>query len=147
MDYIVKRLNVTPVAGQDLFTVVSPANRRIELIEAAVNGRGATSAAQVLEVGTSTGGTTPGAPIVPTKIEPDSRAADSVVNTTWAAQPTMDTNLLSLGFNGIGGKDRWARPWGVQGPTARNGANLSLHCPTGAPAPQAVDVHLIFREF
>lgn len=144
--YIVKRLNVTPTAGQDLLTVVSPANRRVELVEVSVNGRGSSSAAQQLEAGTSTGGTTGGGAITPTKVDPDSAAAASTVNTTWAAQPTMDTNLLSLGWNALGGAYRWVKPAGGDGPSARNGANLSVRCPTGASTPQACDVHCIFEE-
>jgi hypothetical protein len=144
--YVVKRLNVTPAAGQDLITIVSPANRRVELVEVSVNGRGTSSAAQVLEVGTSTGGTTGGGAITPTRLDPDSPAASSTVNTTWSTQPTMDANPLSIGFNALGGAYRWVKPAGGVGPSARNGANISLRCPTGAPTPQPVDVHIVFEE-
>jgi hypothetical protein len=144
--YIVKRRAVTPVAGEDLITVVSPANRAIELVEFSVGGRHTASSPQVLECGTSTAGTTGGGAITPTKEDADSEAADSTVNTTWVAQPTMDTNPLGASFNSLGGAYRWVRPQGARGPRARNGANLSLRCPTAAPTPQPCDVHLVFEE-
>ena len=143
--YIVQRVGVTPVAGNDLITVISPANGRIELIECVVSGRHTSSTPQVLQVGTSTGGTTPGGAITPTKMDPDSLASDATTATTWVAQPTMDTNVIGLGFNSLGGSFPWSRKSGGIGPTARNGANLSLRCPSGAPTPQLVDVHLVYE--
>jgi len=144
--FVVKRLNVTPTAGQDLLTIVSASNRRIELIEVSVGGRGSTSAAQQIEAGTSTGGTTGGGAITPTKTDPDSAAAASTVNTTWSVQPTLDTNPLSLNFNALGGAYRWVKPAGAPGPQARNTGNLSIRCPTGATTPQAMDVHVVYDE-
>ena len=51
--YIVERLNVTPVSGQDILTAISAASRRLRLVDLSVTGAGTTSAAQALQVGRS----------------------------------------------------------------------------------------------
>jgi hypothetical protein len=144
--YVVSQNNVTPTAGNDILTIVSPANRRVELVEVSVNGRGASSAAQSIEAGASTAGTTPGGAVVPDKLDPDSPAAASVVDTTWSVQPTMGTNKIKLGWNALGGAYRWVKPAGGPGIASRNGANISIRCPAAAPTPQAMDLHCIFEE-
>ena len=54
--YVIQRSAVTPVAGEDLVTIVSAANRRVRVAEVSVSGAGASSAAQRLLVARSTGG-------------------------------------------------------------------------------------------
>src|SRR5262245_48094767 len=106
--YIIKQNNVTPTAGNDIMTIVSATGRRTRLLEVSVAGRGSSSAAQQIEVGRSTGGTTGGGALTPNKFDhTDQPNAASVVNTTWAAQPTIDTHTEIIGFNALGGANRW----------------------------------------
>lgn len=141
--YTVSRSNVTPVVGQDLITVISPANRRIRLVEASVSGLHTSSAAQEISAARSTGGTTPGGAITPDKVETDSAVAASTTATTWAAQPTIGTNPLKLGFNVLGGAYRWVARTGTE-ITARNSDNISIRCAVGT---NPMSVHIIFEEY
>jgi hypothetical protein len=99
--YIVQReLVSSPTAGSDILTLVSGSNRAIRIVEVSVAGRGTSSAAQQIVVATSASGTTGGGAIVPTKFDDvDQPTANTVVNTTWSGQPTLDTNGEVIGWN------------------------------------------------
>ncbi|SRR6266571_1026376 len=132
--YVITRRNVLPVAGQDLLTIISASARRVRLIDLNVGGWGTSSAFQALEVGRSTAGTTPGAAITPSKAEhTDQPAATFTTATTWAVQPTLETNTHMLSFNAVGGLNRLpgqqGRPNGIS--EARNGENISIRAPSG----------------
>jgi hypothetical protein len=143
--YLVSRDNVTPTGGNDLITIVTASNRRARILEVAVNGRGSTSAPLEVIVGTSSGGTTGGGGITPDKFEHvDQPAAASTVNTTWSVQPTIATNVVKLGFNALGGANRWIPPGG-KGIEARNGANISIRA-TNGPTWQAMSVSIVYEE-
>jgi hypothetical protein len=143
--YLVSRDNVTPTGGNDLITIVTASNRRARIKEVAVNGRGTVSAAQEIVVGISSGGTTGGGGITPDKVDHvDQPSAASTVNTTWSAQPTISTNVIKLGFNALGGANRWIPPGG-KGLEVRNGANISIRATSG-PTWQAMSVNVIFEE-
>src|SRR3990170_93630 len=146
--YVILRDNFTPVAGQDALTIISAAARRVRLVDLNVGGAGTSSAAQRLLVGRSTGGTTPGGAITPSKAEQTEQpAAISTTATTWAAQPTLETNAHVLTFNAMGGPNRLpgqqGRPQGLS--EARNGENISIRAPAG-PTYQACSISATIEE-
>jgi hypothetical protein len=146
--YTISRDNITPVGGQDILTIITAASRRARLVEINITGQGASSAAQRLIASRSTGGTTPGGAIVPSKAEHSEQpAAVFTTATTWAAQPTPETNGIALGWNALGGANRWvATPGRPQGTTeARNGENISIRAPSG-PTYQACSISVVIEE-
>lgn len=145
---IVSRDAVTPTGGNDVLTYVSASGRRARLVAVDVTGQGASSAAQRLQLGRSTGGTTGGGAITPNKAEhTDQPAAVGTVNTTWAAQPTLDTNAHAIGFNALGGVNKWTTQPGKPGGMieARNAENISIRAPSG-PTYQAISISATFEE-
>jgi hypothetical protein len=143
--YTVARDNVTPTGGQDLLTCISGAGRRIRLVEVSVAGRGTSSAAQQIQVARSSGGTTPGGAITPSKADhTDQPAANFTTSTTWAAQPTLETNYEVVGWNALGGANRWIPPGGKIF-EARNGEEISVRAPSG-PTYQAMSFSVVIDE-
>lgn len=141
--YAVNRSNVALNTSNDLMTFIAPANRRIRIVEISIGGMGTASAANELQVARSTGGTTGGGALTAEPLEPDSVAAGSTVNTTWAAQPTLGNVLLRLPVNANGGIYRWvARPG--EEIVARNAGQISLRSAVGT---SNVSVHVVFEEF
>ena len=71
----------------------------------------------------------------------------SAFNTTWAAQPTLETNAHVVGFNALGGVNQLVaqpgRPNGIC--EARNGENISIRAPAG-PTYQACSISATFEE-
>lgn len=146
--YTILRDAVTPVGGQDLLTIISAANRRVRLIDVQIGGGGSSSAAQRVLCGRSTAGTTPGGAITPNKAEhTEQPAAVSTTSTTWAVQPTLETNAIPLTFNALGGPNKWqtqpGRPNGII--EARNGENISIRAPSG-PTYQQVSMSVTIEE-
>lgn len=146
--YTVSRLNVTGTAAQDLITAISGANRRIRLVSVNVIGRGSSSAPQVIHISNGATGTTPGAAITPDKAEHiDQPAANFTTATTWAAQPALMTNPIPVGWNALGGINRWqtepGRPQGMF--ESRNGNVISIRCGASS-TPQACDISATFEE-
>lgn len=141
--YSVSRSNVALSTSNDLMTFLSPTNRRLRIVEISIAGMGTASAANELMVCRSTGGTTGGGALTAEPLEPDSAAAGSTVDTTWAAQPTAGNVILRLGVNANGGVFRWvARPG--EEIIARNAGQISLRSAVGT---SNVSVHVIFEEF
>lgn len=146
--YVVSRDNVTPVASQDLLTYITASGRRARLVALDVVGAGSSSAAQRLIAARSTAGTTPGGAITPNKAEhTEQPAAASTTSTTWSVQPTLDTNGHVIGWNALGGPNKWTtqpgRPNGIV--EARNGENISIRAPSG-PTYQAMSFSATFEE-
>ena len=111
--YVVKQQNITPTAGNDILTVLSVSSRRGRIVEVSVAGRGTSSAAQQIEVGRSTGGTTSGGAQTPGKFDhTDQPAAAFTYATTWSVQPTLDAHSEVIGWNALGGANRWIPPKG-----------------------------------
>lgn len=113
--YTVQVSNTALSTSNDLMTLVPAAAHPIQIIEISVAGMGTASAANELGVYRSTGGTTPGGAITPSPVgrysSTNPPVANTVVDTTWAAQPTLGAKLLALGVNANGGIYRWvARP-------------------------------------
>jgi hypothetical protein len=144
--YIVSQTNVTPTAGNDIITIVSAASRRLRVVQVSVAGRGTSSASQQIQVGRSTGGTTPGGAITPGKADHvDQTAAAFTAPTTWAAQPTLDTNTaVQIGWNALGGGNHWSPPKGSL-MEARNGEEISIRASAGVTF-QAMSVDVICEE-
>lgn len=146
--YTVSRNAITPTAGNDALTLISAANRRIRIVSLNVKGGGTSSAQQELQISQNPTGTTPGGAIVPSKAEhSDQPAATFTTATTWAAQPTQATNFEVVGFNALGGANRWTTPPGKpQGMfEARNGEVISIRAPTG-PTYQACSFSVVVEE-
>lgn len=148
--YVLKQNNITPTAGNDIMTIISAASRRIRLTEVTVSGRGTSSAAQQIEFGRSTGGTTGGGALTPSKYDhQDQPAAVSTVDTTWSVQPTLDTHTEILGFNALGGAFRWTPPvkggTGAAGIEVRNGDNISVRATSGVTF-QPLSVSVVYEE-
>jgi hypothetical protein len=145
--YMVARANVTPTAAQDVMQILSLASRRTRVIQIAIGGLGSSSAAQQLQVGRSTGGTTPGGPITPDKFEHSEQpTAVTVINTTWAAQPTLGTNFIPLGWNALGGSIIWNAPANGNKLEVRNAEFLSIRANSAGVTYQAMSISVIFEE-
>jgi hypothetical protein len=143
--YILKRA-LTPTAGSDIWTVLSISSRRGRLIEVSVTGQGTSSAAQTIEIGRSTGGTTGGGAATPGKFDhTDQPAAAFTYNTTWAAQPTLDTHSKVMGWNALGGYANWIAPKGA-GYEIRNAEQLSIRASATGVTFQAALVSMVFEE-
>lgn len=146
--YTISRSAHTPVATQDSLTIISAANRRVRIVSLRGSGNGASSASQRFQIGRSTGGTTPGGAIVASKTgHAEEPAAVFTTATTWAAQPTLETNVEEVGWNALGGPVQWLTPPGApQGSfEARNGENISIRAPTG-PTYQACSFSVVVEE-
>jgi hypothetical protein len=146
--YIVSLDNFTPVAGNDIFTAVSAASRRLRLLQCVMTGLGAASAAQRIRImRASVAGVTPGALIVPDKFEhTDQPAAAFTVPTTWVTQPVVATNTLPVGWNSLGGALIWNAPQGGNKMECRNGENLSFRAVAGVLALQNISFAAIIEE-
>ena len=143
--YIISRDNVTPTGAQDVLTCISGANRRIRVVEVSIAGRGSSSAAQQVQIGRSSAGTTPGGAITPGKADHSEQpAANFTTSTTWSVQPTLETNYEVVGWNALGGANRWIPPKGTL-LEARNGENISVRAPSG-PTYQATSFSVIIEE-
>ena len=141
--YSVSRSNVALSTTNDFMTLITAANRRLLLHEVSISGMGIASAANELLVSRSTGGTTGGGAVTPDKVVSDAPAAATVVDTTWAAQPTLSgTGLLRLGCNANGGVYRWVAKPGEE-IECRNAEQLSLRSALGT---SSVSVHVVFEE-
>lgn len=146
--YTVARDNITPTGGQDIVTLISAASRRIRLVSCRVSGRGASSAAQQLQIAMNPTGTTPGGAITPSKAEHSEQpAATFTTATTWAVQPALATNYEIVGWNALGSPGQWITPPGrPQGMfEARNGDVISIRAPSG-PTFQAMSLSLVVEE-
>jgi hypothetical protein len=148
--YVLKQNNITPTAGNDIMTIVTAASRRARLVEVTVSGRGTSSAAQQIEFGRSTGGTTGGGALTPNKYDhQDQPVAVSTVNTTWTGQPTFDTHTEIAGWNALGGAFRWTPPVkggsGAAGIEVRNADNISIRASAGVTF-QPMSVSVVYEE-
>lgn len=144
--YFVYR-TLTPTAGNDIWTIVPAANRRVTLVQFILAGQGTTSAAQQLLLSRSSGGTTPGGAATPDPFDnADQPAAASTVDTTWAAQPTLGTHQIPIGVNALGG---WAvyNPPRSSGLSVRgNAAYISVRANSTGITYQAMGVTAVFEE-
>jgi hypothetical protein len=88
--------------------LIAASSGRLRVLEISAVGNGTTSAAQLLLIGRSSGGTTPGAAITPSKFGPtDQIAMVGGAYSSWSVQPTINANTEVLGFNALAGVNRW----------------------------------------
>jgi hypothetical protein len=126
-------------------TIIAATNRRVRIVEISVAGRGITSAAQQLFVANGSGGTTGGGAISAVAFDhAEQPTAASTVNTTWSSQPTLSASGEVIGWNALGGANRWIPPGGgaLQ---ARNGAYISVRAPSG-PTYQSMSINVVIEE-
>lgn len=145
--YIVSRANITPTAGQDILQLLSASARRFRIIQVVIGGLGTTSAAQQVQLGRATGGTTAGGPITPDKFETTEQvAAVTVCNTTWSVQPTLGTNFVPIGWNALGGSIIWNAPPGGDRFSCRNAEFLSIRANSAGVTFQPMSIGVLFEE-
>ncbi len=102
--YTYTRSGVTPVTTDDLMTIIAPANKMIRIKRIRIAGEATASTVMRTVIQRSTGGTTGGGAITAEKKNTSDPAASSVVNTTWATQPTLSgIPLYAEAWNAFGG--------------------------------------------
>jgi hypothetical protein len=142
--FSVTRALVALNTANDTLTFIAASGRRIKIYEVIVGGLATASAANVVQVSRSTGGTTGGGALTPQAIVSDQAASITVVNTTWVAQPTLAAGgpLLRLPVNSNGGVFRWvARPGDEI--EARNAEQISIRSETGTGN---ISITVLFEE-
>ncbi len=113
--YVTKSRNVTPTAGSSVTIITVQANsRRVRVVEIAVAGNGTTSAYQQIEVGRGSSGTSvAGSGVVtPNKFDHTDVPAAACSYLTLASSSAVDTNTEVIGWNALGGANRWIPPKG-----------------------------------
>ena len=122
---------------------ITGSGRRIAIKQIIIGGLGTASAANVVQVARSSGGTTGGGAITPVLLHStDGASANTVVNTTWSGQPTLGNVLLRLPVNANGGVIVWTAPPGME-IEARNAEQISLRSEVGT---SNVSITVIFEE-
>ena len=102
--YTVSRKNVTPTVGNDLLTIIAPANKMIRSKRIRASGEATASTVMRTILQRSTGGATGGGALTPEKANTSDPAAGATVNTTWGTQPTLSGSpLYNEGWNAFGG--------------------------------------------
>lgn len=116
----------------DLLTFIAPASRTVKISRISVAGLATASAANVILVQRSTGGTGGGGAITAAPLIAESPAAGSTINTTWSAQPTLSANTIleRIGVNANGGVNNLFYPPGSE-IVLRNSEQLSFRSETG----------------
>lgn len=107
--YLVSRSSYTPTVGNDILTVIAAAGRPVVLRKIGLVGLGTVFEVQGVRATRSTGGTTGGGALTPSKRHTDQAAFAGTVYTTWAAQPTLvsDDGGVRMGFRADGGVNWW----------------------------------------
>lgn len=105
--FTVSRARAQLSTTEDLLTIKASATKPLRISVVDIKGMDATSAVNEIVMQRSSGGTTPGGAIVPSKVNPSSAVASFSVYTSWSAQPTLDGEVLwRFGPNANGGIDR-----------------------------------------
>lgn len=130
--YRVTRGSTALSTTADLITVIAPSSRTIRIRRISVAGLATASAANVILVQRSTGGTTGGGALTPAPVVTESAASGTVVNTTWSAQPTPTAGVIldRIGVNANGGVNNLFYPPGSE-IILRNSEQLSFRSETG----------------
>lgn len=102
--YTISRKGVTPTVGNDLMTIIAPANKMIRIKRIRASGEATASTVMRTIVQRSAGGATGGGALTPEKTNTSDPAASTTVNTTWGTQPTLSgAPLYNEGWNAFGG--------------------------------------------
>lgn len=147
--YVITKDNVTPTAGNDLFTIVTTTGKRVRLLEFRIAGLGTSSAHQRVIIARSTGGTTGSSALTPVGYySSDTPAAVLSVYTGWTTQPTRDAHGHVVAWNALGGSNVW-RPLDSAGAVEARGnatlENISVYAPSGLTV-QALSWSAIYDE-
>jgi hypothetical protein len=112
-------------------------------VEISIGGMGTATAANELGIWRSTGGSTGGGALTPTKFVTDQPTQSFTNFTTWSTQPTVTADpVLRLPVNSNGGIYRWvARPG--EEVELRNSEQLSLRSAVGTGS---VSMHVVVEE-
>jgi hypothetical protein len=105
--FTVSRTSTALSTSNDLLTIVATSSKPLRVYMVDAKGMGTASAANEVLVSRSSGGTTGGGPITPTKLNSNSAAASFAVYTTWSAQPTLGDTVVRLAVNANGGIDKF----------------------------------------
>ena len=102
--YTVSRKNVTPTAGNDLLTIIAPANKAIRIKRIRASGEATASTVMRTLIQRSTGGSG-SIPLTPEKSSTTDPAASSTIVQVWlTGQPTLSgIPLYNEGWNAFGG--------------------------------------------
>lgn len=144
--YTAKQKGVTPGSGVDILSIQASVNRRARLIQVSVAGNGTTSAYQMIEVGRATAGSSLATTIVPGKFDhTDEPAPSATYGTTWGTAPTLSTTDSEvIGWNALGGANRWIPPKGA-GFEFRNGEVITFRASVGVTF-QAMSLSVVVEE-
>jgi hypothetical protein len=105
--FSVSRARVQLSTSADLITIKASATKPLRISVVDIKGMDTASAVNEIVMQRSSGGTTGGGAITPSKVNPSSAAASFNVYTTWGAQPTLDGEILwRFGPNANGGIDK-----------------------------------------
>jgi hypothetical protein len=141
--------NTAQSTTADSMTLTPAASRVVWVIEVSVGGMGTSSVAGEMDVyGDSATGTTGTNPVTAAKFSPWSNTAGSVVDTTWATQPTVLAAAIRLPVNANGGIYRWvARPG--EELVAQGGAGSAINVGVsfrGAVSTNTITLHTVAVE-
>lgn len=102
--YAIGRKSITPTVGNDLLTIIAPANKAIRIKRIRASGEALASTAMRTLIQRSTGGSG-SIPLTPEKTSTTDPAAGSTIVQVWlTTQPTPSGNpLYSEGWNAFGG--------------------------------------------
>lgn len=89
----------------DTLTIIASATKPLRVLMAKLAGADAVSADNQILLAYSSGGTTPGGGITPTRVDGGSGAASFTVSTTWVAQPALGAVAHRFAPNSNGGID------------------------------------------
>jgi hypothetical protein len=153
--YSIARDSVALNTAADFLTLITVANRPIQIVEISVAGMGTASAANSLGVYRSSGGATPTGPIVAVpmgKVGAVTTGSAPVAATTsatgWTTQPTITASagyglILTLGVNANGGIYRWVARPGEEIVCVGTTDTISFRAITGT---STVSLHVVFME-
>lgn len=132
MIYLINRASAALSTTNDLLTLVGAANRTVRIRRVTIYGLATASAANVVLMQRSTGGTTGGGAITPAPQVNSDRAASFSAFTTWSAQPTLTANTVlgRFGVNANGGVASVYYPPGYQ-PEIRGTEQISFRSEIG----------------
>jgi hypothetical protein len=115
----------------DLLTIVASSTKPLRISVIDIKGMDTSSAVNEIVIQRSSGGTTPGGAITPSKMNPSSASASFSAYTSWSVQPTLDGAVLwRMGPNANGGIDKYVAAPGWEFPVPVSG-QVSIRSATG----------------
>jgi hypothetical protein len=105
--YTVTKTSAAASITNDSVTILASSTKPLRVYIVDIKGDGTASAANEILLSRSTGGTTAGGAITPSKVVSTSSAASFTTATTWSAQPTLGDTLWRFSVNANGGIDKF----------------------------------------